>query len=88
MCFAIIFISKVLGLEELKTKKNEIMDIVFREEAERVVLEKNLKALQEKLNILNQSLENHKEIYESYDKTIKETEAGFKKVQILNYLFF
>lgn len=56
------------------------MDVVYREEAERVVLEKNLKALQEKLDTLNQSLENHKGMYESYEKTIRETEDGFKKV--------
>lgn len=56
------------------------MDIVYREEAERVVLEKNLKALEEKLNTLNQSLDHHKQLYDSYDRTIQETEAGFKKV--------
>lgn len=56
------------------------MELVYREEAERVVFEKNLKCLQEKLNMLNQSLENHKAMYDSYQKTIKETEDGFKKV--------
>lgn len=56
------------------------MDIVYREEAERVVLEKNLKALEEKLNTLTQSLDHHKQMYDSYDKTIQETEIGFKKV--------
>lgn len=60
------------------------MDIVYREEAERVVLEKNLKSLQENLHTLNHSLENHKGMYESYEKTIKETEDGFKKVEFMN----
>lgn len=59
------------------------MDFVYREEAERVVLEKNITALQEKLNTLNQNLEHHKEMYDSYDKTIKETEVGFKKVHYM-----
>lgn len=67
-------------MESLKARKNEIMDIVYREEAERVVLEKNLKALEEKLNSLNQSLDLHRQMYDSYDKTIQETESGFKKV--------
>lgn len=81
------FIQIIAGLEELKIKKTELTDIVYREEAERVVLEKNIKALQEKLNNLNQSLENHKNLYESYEKTIRETENGFKKVFLCKKIF-
>lgn len=74
-------------MEELKSKRNQIMDVVYREEAERVVLEKNVKALQENLHTLNQSLENHKDLYESYEKTIKETEDGFRKVELNSMAF-
>lgn len=58
------------------------MDIIYREEAEYIVLEKKVKLLQEKLDILNKNLVHHKEICNIYDKSIKETEDGFKKVKI------
>ncbi|KAG5869776.1 hypothetical protein JTB14_036341 [Gonioctena quinquepunctata] len=67
-------------LEDLKCKRNEIVDVIYREEAERVVLEKNVKALQEKLRLLDKNLNHHKDIYEQYEKTIKDTENGFRKI--------
>ncbi|XP_018567209.1 13 kDa deflagellation-inducible protein-like [Anoplophora glabripennis] len=67
-------------LEDLKFKRNEIVDVIYKEEAEKVILEKKIEALQNRLTLLNKSLEHHKYMYESYDKTIKETEDGFKKI--------
>ncbi|KAJ8977510.1 hypothetical protein NQ317_017128 [Molorchus minor] len=65
-------------LEELKFKRNEIIDTIYKEEAEKAVLEKNLETLQNRLALLNKSLEHYRHIYESYDKTITDTENGFK----------
>ncbi|XP_060517525.1 uncharacterized protein LOC132696614 [Cylas formicarius] len=67
-------------LEDLKVKRNELIEIIRREEAEKIVLDKNLRALQEKMNILNNNLKHHKMVFDNYDKTIQETEMGFKKI--------
>ncbi|KAJ8961299.1 hypothetical protein NQ318_008985 [Aromia moschata] len=61
-------------------KRNEIVDIIYKEEAEKAVLEKNLDILQSRLTLLKKSLEHYKSVYEGYDRTIKETENGFKKI--------
>lgn len=78
--FEVVSFVPVVGLEGLKVKKCEIMNVIRKEEAEKVVLEKNLRSLQEKLNQLNSNLQQHKSLYDNYDRTIKETENGFKKV--------
>ncbi|KAJ8934649.1 hypothetical protein NQ314_013248 [Rhamnusium bicolor] len=80
LMFILKIITSISGLEDLKIKRNEIVDIIYKEEAEKVVLEKNLEALQNRLALLNKSLEHHKNIYENYDKTINDTENGFKKI--------
>ncbi|XP_023026433.1 uncharacterized protein [Leptinotarsa decemlineata] len=67
-------------LEDIKRKKNEIVHCLHREEAEKLVLEKNVKVLQDKLKILNRNIDHHKSIYEQYDKIINETENGFRKI--------
>lgn len=70
------------------------MNVIKKEEADKAVLEKNIRILQEKLGTLNNSLSLNKNIYENYERTIKETESGFKKVYkdsfcfIVIYCFF
>lgn len=76
MVVKIVFV----GLEDLKLRKADIMNVIKKEEADKAVLEKNIRVLQEKLTVLNNSLVKHKNLYENYDRTIKETETGFKKV--------
>ncbi|KAJ8915622.1 hypothetical protein NQ315_003406 [Exocentrus adspersus] len=66
--------------QELVKCKNEIVDVIYKEEAEKAVLEKKLDALRNRLSTLNKSLEYHKSLYENYDKTIKDTEEGFRKI--------
>lgn len=56
------------------------MNIIKKEEADKAVLEKNLRCLQERLSQLNNNLLQHRNLYDNYDRTIKETESGFKKV--------
>ncbi|XP_050312711.1 microtubule nucleation factor SSNA1-like isoform X1 [Anthonomus grandis grandis] len=67
-------------LEELKSKRNDLVEVIQREEAEKIVLEKNIRALQDKLAQLNNSLSQHRAMCSNYDKTIEDTELGFKKI--------
>lgn len=67
-------------MEDLKIKKSELVDIIDKEESEKLILEKSLRSLQEKLNNLNNNLLQHKNLCDSYDRAIRDTENGFKKV--------
>ncbi|XP_045471307.1 Sjoegren syndrome nuclear autoantigen 1 homolog [Harmonia axyridis] len=67
-------------LEELKSKRINILEIIRKEESEEAILERNISALQEKLNNVQCKLKYHKQLYDDYTKTIQETEAGFKKI--------
>nr|CAH7728159.1 unnamed protein product [Callosobruchus chinensis] len=67
-------------LEELKKKRDEVVDVIYKQEAEKSVLEKNISILQDKLEGLHKRLNKDRAIYEQYESTIKETEEGFKKV--------
>lgn len=61
-------------------RKCELLNIIQKEEADKAVLEKNIRILQEKLGVLNNNLLQHKNLCDNYERTIKETEIGFKKV--------
>ncbi|CAG9772035.1 unnamed protein product [Ceutorhynchus assimilis] len=67
-------------LEEFKTKRKELLEVIKQEEEEKATLDRNMKALQEKIAHLNGNLQQHKQLCENYDKTIRETELGFKKI--------
>ncbi|XP_044266522.1 Sjoegren syndrome nuclear autoantigen 1 homolog isoform X2 [Tribolium madens] len=67
-------------LEDLKMKRNEMLIIVKREEQEKQSIEKNMDLMRDKLNVVTESLEKHRSLCESYEKTIQDTEAGFKKI--------
>lgn len=54
--------------------------MIGKEEADKLVVEKNMKCLQNKLNLINASLETNKMLRDNYDKAIKDTEQGFKKI--------
>ncbi|XP_044266523.1 Sjoegren syndrome nuclear autoantigen 1 homolog isoform X3 [Tribolium madens] len=69
-------------LEDLKMKRNEMLIIVKREEQEKQSIEKNMDLMRDKLNVVTESLEKHRSLCESYEKTIQDTEAGFKKVSV------
>lgn len=64
----------------MKCKRADIQNVINKEENEKQVLEKHVKALLDKLNVLNKNLEKHVNTRENYDRTIHETESGFKKV--------
>nr|XP_015833614.1 PREDICTED: Sjoegren syndrome nuclear autoantigen 1 homolog isoform X2 [Tribolium castaneum] len=66
-------------LEDLKTKRNEMLIIVKREEQEKQTIEKNMEMMQQKLNMITESLQTHRSLCECYEKTIHDTEAGFRK---------
>lgn len=70
----------IVGLEDLKNKRNGLQSVIDREESEKICLEKNIKILQDKLNILSNQLAQHKNLRDNYDKTIRDTQNGFRKV--------
>lgn len=70
-----------LGLEDLKSKRMDLQAVINKEESEKHVLEKHVKMLLDKLTVLNKSLAQHIAMRDNYDRTIKETETGFKKVK-------
>ncbi|CAH0557274.1 unnamed protein product [Brassicogethes aeneus] len=67
-------------LEELKIKKKDVLILIEREENEKKLLEKNIKGLQEKLTLVNNNLQHHKSLCDNYERTIRDTEHGFKKI--------
>ncbi|XP_063914180.1 microtubule nucleation factor SSNA1-like isoform X3 [Zophobas morio] len=67
-------------LEDLRTKRKDLLQVVQQEEQEKATIEKNIETLQDKLSGVCDNLEKHKTLCESYDRTIRDTEAGFKKV--------
>lgn len=67
-------------------RKSELLNIIKKEEADKLVLEKNIRILQEKLGVINNSLLQHKNLCDNYERTIQDTEIGFKKVE--NKRFF
>ncbi|KAJ3656150.1 hypothetical protein Zmor_015247 [Zophobas morio] len=67
-------------LEDLRTKRKDLLQVVQQEEQEKATIEKNIETLQDKLSGVCDNLEKHKTLCESYDRTIRDTEAGFKKI--------
>ncbi|KAL3280849.1 hypothetical protein HHI36_004078 [Cryptolaemus montrouzieri] len=67
-------------LEELKSKRQELVELIKKEESEQAILEKNMSVLQEKLNTVHNKLKYHRQLCDDYNKTIQETESGFKKI--------
>ncbi|GLV38815.1 hypothetical protein CBL_05814 [Carabus blaptoides fortunei] len=67
-------------VEDLKSKRLDLQAIISKEESEKHVLEKHVKILLDKLTVLNKSLAQHISMRDNYDRTIKETETGFKKI--------
>lgn len=69
----------------MKVRRDEITEKIKEEESDKLLLEKSLKALQEKLGILNTKLMEHRRLQDSYDSTIRDTELGFKKVKASDF---
>lgn len=64
----------------MKLKRVEVAEIILKEESKIEELERNISALQEKLDNVRSEMKDHKQRFDNYTKTIEETEAGFKKV--------
>nr|XP_022914113.1 Sjoegren syndrome nuclear autoantigen 1 homolog isoform X2 [Onthophagus taurus] len=67
-------------LEDLRLKREKLQTIIDGEENNKNILEKNIKALQDKLHVVNTNLNNHRDIRDNYDRMIKDAENGFKKI--------
>ncbi|XP_019768992.1 uncharacterized protein LOC109543622 [Dendroctonus ponderosae] len=67
-------------LETLKIKRVQVAERIHQEECAKAELEKTMSDLQDKIKHCDDSLEQHKSIYEHYNKVIEEVETGFKKI--------
>jgi Sjoegren syndrome nuclear autoantigen 1 len=73
--------SNPLGLEELKERKEQLTRQIEKEEDEKQRTEKEIAILTEKLNRLNDSLAKKHNARDEFDKTIRESESAFSKVE-------
>lgn len=77
----------VSGLEELRSKREELGHVISREEEEKEKIQSEIKRLQVRLTRVEESLESRYVARSEYDKTIKESEAAFTKVNYPLYFY-
>jgi Sjoegren syndrome nuclear autoantigen 1 len=70
----------VLGLEELKERREILNQQIEREEDDKSRIEKEIAILSDKLNRLNDSLAKKCTAREEFEKAIKECEGAYSKV--------
>ena len=61
-------------------QKNEIQSLIDQEEEEKRQIEEQMRALAERLEVLNTSLGRKYHTRNEYDKTINETQSAFNKI--------
>ena len=61
-------------------QKNEIQSLIDTEEEEKRQIEEQMRALSERLSILDTSLGKKYHTRNEYDKTINETQSAFNKI--------
>jgi len=71
------------GLEDLCSKRDELHKQICQEEDEKQKIQGDLRILTERLSQINESLARKIATRNDFDKTIAETEAAYKKVNIL-----
>jgi len=80
-----------IDIEDLRVKRSDLSAVIEQEEGQKREVEDKIKALKEKLEVLEKSLENKNAMKMKYDKTIEDTEGAFAKVIFrfhLLYIFF
>jgi Sjoegren syndrome nuclear autoantigen 1 len=70
----------LLGIEELKEKREDIQRQILREEEERQKIVNDIRILNERLSRLEDSLTKKGAAKAELEKTIKDTEAAYTKV--------
>lgn len=67
-------------LEDLKIKRHEVEAIIVTEERAKADLDVQIEQLCKERNLIIGKIENHRKLFESYERTIVDTEDGFKKI--------
>mmetsp|Transcript_56947 Transcript_56947/g.64971 ORF Transcript_56947/g.64971 Transcript_56947/m.64971 type:complete len:115 (+) Transcript_56947:40-384(+) len=78
-------------IEDLKERREELNDIVSREEEEKLRIQRELQVLTERLGKIDDSLQKKQKARHDYEKTIQETEGAYMKIlessqTLLHYL--
>ena len=68
------------GIEDLRTKREEIQEQISTEEEEKAKVQNDLTVLSKRLSTLNDSIARKVAARTDYDKTIQETEAAYNKI--------
>ena len=67
-------------MDNINKQKNEIQDLINQEEEEKRQIEEQMKALAERLEVIDTSLAKKYVTRNEYDKTIQETQSAFNKI--------
>jgi Sjoegren syndrome nuclear autoantigen 1 len=73
--------SVVVGIEELRKKREEVHVQILAEEEEKLKVQNDLHILTERLARLSESLNSKIATRDEYDRTIAETEGAYMKVR-------
>ena len=73
-------LTRLAGIEELRTKREEIDTQITEEEDEKAKVQSDLQVLSKRLTTLNESIARKLAARNDYDKTIQETEAAYLKI--------
>ncbi|VDL40647.1 unnamed protein product [Hymenolepis diminuta] len=71
---------KLIGLEDLCKRREDIQRQINSDEAERTKLQRELDQLTEKMNRVNDSLQKKLVLCNELDRTIAESEAAYMKI--------
>ena len=67
-------------IEELKERRTEIDRVIKKEEEEKTRIVAEIKALNDRLQIVDESLKKRNAMRNDFDRTIAETSASFYKI--------
>jgi len=67
-------------IEDLREKREEVNKQILKEEEDKAKIQKELAALTDRLQKINESLVRKTQARNEYDKTIQETEAAYMKI--------
>ncbi|MES1912817.1 MAG: hypothetical protein MHM6MM_005036 [Cercozoa sp. M6MM] len=67
-------------IEDLREKRDSVSRDLAEEEREKAQIEKSLLSLQQRLQVLNESMAQKIQARNDFDRTIQETEAAYMKI--------
>ena len=67
-------------MENISKQRDEIQDLINQEEDEKRAIEEQMRALSDRLDVINGSLAKKYTTRNEYQKTIDETQSAFNKI--------